>query len=372
MSPHSLAPVLRRTITTLVVCLPATVAAQRATVPRTTAPSMAGARAAPSVDAPRVQVVSRPADRRVDVTVDGRPFTSYIYPTTIKKPALYPIMTATGKAITRGYPLDPAPGERVDHPHHVGLWFNYGDVNGLDFWNNSDAIKAEDAPKMGSVVHRRVRTAEGGRGVGVLEVTSEWVTNAGKALLREDTRFEFRADSVGRAIDRITTLTALDTTVSFRDNKEGVLGLRVTRGLEQPATQPELFTDAQGRPTTVAVLNNEGVTGKYRSSEGKEGDAVWGTRGKWTMLTGAVQGEPVTVAILDHPRNVGFPTYWHARGYGLFAANPLGQKALSNGADELNFKLAPGQSTTFRHRVLIVPGAATPEQVEQRYREFAR
>src|SRR6185369_16220204 len=93
----------------------------------------------------------------------------------------------------------------------------------------------------------------------------------------------------------------------------------------------EKFLDASGRATTVAVLDNTGVAGNYTSSEGKQGDAVWGTRGRWAMLTGVVNGEPVTVAVLDHPLNAGFPTYWHARGYGMFAANNLGQKALSGG-----------------------------------------
>ena len=74
------------------------------------------------------------------------------------------------------------------------------------------------------------------------------------------------------------------------------------------------------------MLDNTGVTGKYVSSEGKEGDAVWSTRAKWTLLGGTIDGEPVTLAILDHPSNVGYPTHWHARGYGLFAANPLGDK----------------------------------------------
>jgi Methane oxygenase PmoA len=319
-----------------------------------------------------VTVVANESARRVDVQVDGRAFTSYIYPTTIKKPVLYPLLTASGRAVTRGFPLEPRAGERVDHPHHVGLWFNYGDVNGLDFWNNSDAIKAADAPKMGTVVHRSIRKVGSGKGEGILEVTAEWVDHEGKPLVREDTRFVFRAGDNLRGIDRITTLTALGAPVSFTDNKEGVLGLRVTRALEQPADRPEIFTDASGRATAVAVLNNEGVTGKYRSSEGLEGDAVWGTRGRWTFLSGTVEGDPVTVAILDHPKNVGFPTYWHARGYGLFAANPLGQKALSNGKEELNFKLEAGQSTTFRHRVLILSGPTTAEAIEKHYQEFAR
>ncbi len=106
-----------------------------------------------------------------------------------------------------------------------------------------------------------------------------------------------------------------------------MLGIRVARELEHPSDKPEIFTDASGIATAVPTLNNDGVTGMYRSSEGIEGDDVWGTRGKWVNLTGEINGEKVSLAILDHPKNPGYPTYWHARGYGLFAANTLGQKA---------------------------------------------
>ena len=321
---------------------------------------------------PRVEVIAREADRRVDVTVDGKPFTSYIWPTTLKKPTLYPVRSASGAVVTRGWPLEPRPCERVDHPHQVGLWFDHGDVNGLDFWNNSDAIPPARAAKMGTILHRAVRRAEGGPDEGVLEVTAEWVDYQGKPLLREETRFVFRAADGLRGIDRITTLTALGQAVTFTDNKEGLIGMRVARALEQPSTTPEVFTDAAGHTTTVPMLNNDGVTGRYRSSEGLVGDSVWGTRGRWTMLSGSVAGEPVTLAILDHPKNPGFPTYWHARGYGLFAANPLGQKAFTNGKDSLNFRLGPQQATTFRYRILILSGSATPERIETYYRDFTR
>jgi hypothetical protein len=318
-----------------------------------------------------VQVTARESERRVDVTVGGMPFTSYIYPTSLKKPVLYPLRAASGTVVTRGFPLQPRPGERVDHPHHVGFWFNYGNVSGRDFWNNSTAIPDSAAPHMGTIVHRAVRGVSSGVGEGTLDVTEDWMTYQGRALLREDTRFVFRARAGLRSVERITTLTALDSAVSFTDNKEGMVGLRVARGLEQPSTTPEQFLDASGRATAVPVLDNTGVTGSYRSSEGKVGDAVWGTRGRWTMLTGVLNGEPLTLALLDHPRNVGFPTYWHARGYGLFAANNLGQKALSNGAEELNFSLAAGKSVTFRHELLILNGTATPAQIEKEYASFA-
>ena len=317
-----------------------------------------------------VQLVVNEAARRVDVLIDGRQFTSYIWPDSVKKPVLYPLRTARGTIVTRGYPLEPRPGERVDHPHHVGAWFNYGDVNGLDFWNNSEAIKPDQRNKYGTIRHSRIRRVKSGKTEGELEVEMNWLAPDGIPLLREETTFVFHGGTGMRSVDRITKLTALDKRVLLSDNKEGVIGIRVARELEQPSDKPEVFTDASGKATKVPKLDNTGVTGRYRSSEGKTGDEVWGTRGRWTMLSGKIAQEDVTLAILDHPKNPGYPTYWHARGYGLFAANPLGQKVFSDGKQTLNFALDPGQSATFRFRILILSSAATPDELESQYRRF--
>jgi hypothetical protein len=314
---------------------------------------------------PLVELRTDASARRVDVLVDGAPFTAYLYRESLKKPVLHPLRTAAGTPVTRGFPFDPTPGERTDHPHHAGLWFNYGNVNGLDFWNNSDAVPASDAPRMGTVRHRALRTVRNGRGEGVLEVTHEWVDHRGTPLLREDVRFVFRADARSRAVDRFTTLTALEAPVAFPDDKEGMLGLRVARGLEQPEPAPAPAAREEAAGSDVPA-------GRYLSAEGREGDDVWGTRARWTALSGSVGGEAVTITIFDHPRNPGFPTYWHARGYGLFAANPLGQRVFSDGREALDLRLAPGDSVTFRHRVLILSGTPARERLEAEYVRFAR
>jgi hypothetical protein len=318
----------------------------------------------------RISVTVNEEQRRVDISIDGLPFTSYIWPAELAKPVLYPLRTAKGTIITRGFPLEQRPGERVDHPHHAGLWLTYESVNGIDFWNNSEAIKPQDAPKMGTIRQCSIVSAKGGPDQGVLEVEADWLTYDQKVLLKEHTRFVFRGGPNVRSVDRITTLQAQDEKVVFADAKDGMLGLRVVRALEAPSDKPEVFTDASGRPTTVAKLDNTGVNGVYLTSDGKKGEAVWGTRGRWCNLSGKVGDEPVTIAILDHPSNPGFPTYWHARGYGLFAANPLGQKIFSNGKEELNLTLAPSQSVTFRYRILISSEIATPESTEAAYKAF--
>ena len=138
-----------------------------------------------------VQVVPDEAHRRVDITIDGEPFTSYIWPTTLKKPSLYPLIDDEGVTVTRGYPLSPLPGERVDHPHHAGLWFNYGNVNGFDFWNNSDAIKPENRAKMGTIMQKKIVSTKSGAERGELVVESLWVTGEGKDILKDTTRYIF-------------------------------------------------------------------------------------------------------------------------------------------------------------------------------------
>src|SRR5256885_16417816 len=166
----------------------------------------------------RVSVSVNEQARRVDISVDGQPFTSYIWPTTLKKPVLYPLRSATGTIVTRGFPLEPRPGERVDHPHHAGLWFNYGNVNGFDFWNNSTAIKPEDTAKMGSIFHRAIVSATSGSDHGELVVDADWITGKQQLVLKEHTRFVFRGDAKFRSVDRITTLQAQSEKVAFSDD----------------------------------------------------------------------------------------------------------------------------------------------------------
>lgn len=316
-----------------------------------------------------VKVSPDVAQRRVDITIDGQPFTSYLWPTTLKKPVLYPILDADGVTITRGWPLAPRPGERTDHPHHDGLWFNYSNVNGFDFWNNSDAIPPHRAPKMGTIVFNKIVSYKSGATKGELVTDSTWIDGNNHPILADTTRYVFSREGSARSIDLIVTLKALDHVV-FHDDKDGLLGLRVARWLESPEEKGGTFTDSNGVATPVAAAANlPGVappTGEYLTSEGVKGEAVWSTRARWCALTGHNEsGHTVTIAIFDHPGNIGYPTYWHARGYGLFAANPLGRHMFDPKQLPLDFSLEQGQSVTFRYRVVIYTVAPSLKVLNQ-------
>ncbi|WP_199535590.1 PmoA family protein [Rhodohalobacter sp. SW132] len=291
---------------------------------------------------------------QIQVFIDGAHFTSYHYGNEFKKPILYPLISAGGATITRGFPIDPREGEKEDHPHQVGLWLNYGDVNGLDFWNNSNAISEERRSEYGTIHHKSINQMKSGNERGELEVTKEWVNSEGEVLLIENTTYIFSGNESMRSIDRLTNLQSSGEEVSLDDNKEGMIGIRMARELEHPDEHDE-------------------ATGMYRSSEGIEGHEAWGTRAKWMSLSGEINGETVSVAILDHPDNVGYPTYWHARGYGLFAANPLGMKEMSGGEEELNFVLGAEDTLTFKHRIILYSGEETDDSViESDWQQFIR
>ncbi|MFK7845950.1 MAG: PmoA family protein [Rhodothermales bacterium] len=308
-----------------------------------------------------IQIVNREDKKRLDVYIDQTHFTSYLFSeegSSLKKPILYPLKTATGINIARGWPFEKKAGERVDHPHHAGHWFNYGDVNGLDFWNHSEQTPEDRLSKMGSIVHKSVKSTYNGHDKAGFHVEMNWLRPDGSVILKEATHFIFHKDENLRLIDRITTLTAVDGPVDFTDNKEGMIAIRVTRALEHEDPKPVLLSNENGEPSAQKVLNNEGVTGMYLSESGISGTNVWGTRSPWMILSGDVEQEEVSIAIIDHPENPGYPTYWHARGYGLFAANPLGQKVFSKGEEALNFHLDAGASTTFRYRIAILNSPA--------------
>lgn len=315
------------------------------------------------------RTIERHDQRQFDILYDGQPFTSYCYWENLKKPALYPLRTDDGRVVTRSYPAKMAPGDRVDHPHHLSCWFNYGDVNGDDYWGHSAASRL--GGKHGSIVHRKVGRIHNYGDMVHVDFHMDWIGSKGDKVLEEMDRMYFRVGPGLRIIDRVITLTAQDREVIFGDTKEGMFAIRVTRGLEEPTDQPIKYVDAQGEITEVAQLDNTGVDGEYLSSEGRINEKeVWGTRAKWCILRGTVEGKPATIGIFDHPDNVGYPTYWHARGYGLFAANPLGWKTFTKGEKELNFTLAPGESTTLSYRILIASRRLDAEETEKLYRNW--
>jgi hypothetical protein len=320
---------------------------------------------------PKITFVEDIANKRIDVVTGGKLFTSYIWPDNICKPVLYPVFTSAGTEITRGFPIKPKKGERTDHPHQIGMWLTYGNVDGADFWGNGSRGLGTTNTNGGVIKHLRVKKLSGGVGEGIMITVESWTDKSGNELLSEKTEYHFIARGSTRIIDRITTLTAGKKEVTMPDTKEGMFAIRVARELELPSREKTTFYSADGHPTEVDGLSNEKVSGNYRSSEGISGTNVWGTRAKWMDLYGTIGNEKISVVICDHPGNPNYPTFWHARDYGLFSANPLGSNDFTNGKEQLNFNISAGQSVTFRYRVIIAESHLNDNEINTYSGDFA-
>lgn len=324
----------------------------------------------PDIQAQRVSFSEKLSERKVDVLIDSKLICSYFWPENVYKPIIYPVFTISGTEITRGFPLRPRAGERNDHIHQVGIWLNYGNVNGIDFWGNgSEGKKSNNG---GVIQHLGIEKMQGGDDEGLLSVKASWLDPSGKEIMSEKTDYHFIPVKSGYYIDRITTLTSTGALISMKDTKEGMFAIRVARQLELPSKENVSLLDESLKPGSEKASENKGVTGNYLSSEGISGEGVWSTRAKWMELTGKIDDDNISIVICDHPGNPGYPTYWHARGYGLFSANPLGANDFTQGKQVMNFSLAPDQSVTFRYRVVVYSGPfLTPGQINEISSEFS-
>jgi len=319
-----------------------------------------------------VKLVEDSENKKVDVLLGGQLFTSFIYPESLKKPVLWPVISPGGNRVTRSYPLVNKAGDRVDHPHHIGIWLNHGKVNGLDFWNNSNQISPEKRDRYGTIYHQTIEEVTSKNGKGKLRTTAHWKTPGNELLLKEQSTFLFTFTEGMRIIDRLTTLTAEAPTVTFSDSKEGLFGIRVCRELELPLEGKTRLLSESGEVIEVGHPDNTLVTGNYRNDTGLEGGGVWGTRSSWMKLSGNIDGETVSLIIIDHPGNQGYPTHWHARGYGLFAANPLGPSIFDKESQPLNFTLKQNESVTFKYRLVVAGSDLSDEQIEKLAENFSR
>lgn len=303
-----------------------------------------------------VTFLENEADKSIDVLVDGQSFTSLRWSDNLTKPVLFPIRTSQGTEITRGFPIEPKTGERADHPHQIGNWLTYGNVEGSDFWGNGSKGLGTRNANGGTIQLESILEKTEGQGEASLSTKASWIDSTGTTILNEQTTYHFRAGDSVRIIDRIVTLTAESQDVTMPDTKEGMFGIRVARELELPSQGEVTLYSASGEPERVKQMNNESISGDYVSSTGQTGIGVWGSRARWMNLFGSIDGEAISVVICDHPDNPSYPTWWHARGYGLFSANPLGAEDFTEDSETVDFSIPAGESATFRYRIVIGSG----------------
>ena len=296
-----------------------------------------------SAVASAAEVTTEKTDRGVVVKVDGKLFTEYLIRSGAK-PILWPVIGPTGARMSRNYPMqtEKVQGEKQDHIHHRSLWLTHGDVNGIDFWSEGSGH--------GNIVHREFVKVSGGGDVATIVTRNDWMSPSGKRVLEDLRQLRFGADAGRRWIDFDATLHAIDGPVTFGDTKEGSFGIRVAGTMKVDLGRGE-------------IVNSKGQIDK---------DA-WGQSACWIDYHGPVDGQLVGVAILNHPQSFRYPTYWHVRTYGLFAANPFGlHDFLHRDSPIGKYTLPPGKSLSLFYRVILHEGDEKTAKIAKAFAAYAK
>lgn len=245
-----------------------------------------------------------------------------------KKPFFYPLM-CHGVNLLRGWPMEPRVGEPLDHPHHTGHYFAFGEVNGKEYWSKLPITPRKLLKQSGHVFSEV--TAENAWGEDLVESQNVRIFNLGE-------------DEI---LDWTITLTAANGPVVFAKDlkmaKEGAFVLRMNKEMSfAKGDAPEMILDAKG---------NKG------EKLAREAGAPW------VDYSGTIAGKKVGVAVMSHPSSFRYPSDWHVRAYGLFAANPWILKGENT--------LQKGESLTLKWRVYTHEGDAAAGKVADVFAGYA-
>lgn len=292
-------------------------------------------------------VALTPTDTGLRIDVDGQLFTEY-HTKDVPRPFFYPVIGAAGENIVRNFPMkSDVAGEPQDHPHHRGLWFAHGSINGMDFWSEVKDFGKQEHIGFGEV------KADGAKGS--FTADTKWVTQDGKAVLTDSRKISVTALPNGeKLLDFDITLKASEGDVVFGDTKEGTMAIRVC---------PQLS------------YKDEAATGRAYNAENIKNKQIWGKRSNWVAYYGPdPKGNTVGIVMFEHPKNFRAPTWWHARDYGLFAANPFGIHDFEEKKDQEHLgdhKLAKGETLTLRYRFYFVNGKPRPTPLAELFKAYS-
>ncbi len=320
--------------------------------------TVAGLASVSASDATPAIKLTKLADR-VRVEVDGKLFTEYVFGDGASRPYCYPILSADGTPLTRDFPMKDTPGEETDHPWHRSIMFAQASVNGVDFWNEGSGDAGRSPAAKGRATHESFLTVSDGN-VGVIRTRNRWTAPDGKLICTDERTLRFHASSAGRFIDFEITLHALpDEPLLLGDNKDGTMAIRLPLWM----TLPHKYKN-QSVPGTGHLL----------TSTGERDASVWGKRADWCDYYAPRDGKTYGVAIFDHPENLRHPTWWMARDYGLFAANPFGQHDFESLKDQPHLgdhTIPAGGTLTMRYRFYFHEGDPDAAKVASHYADYA-
>jgi hypothetical protein len=300
---------------------------------------------------------------RIRVEIGGQLFTEYVYGDGASRPYCYPVLAPDGTGMTRDFPQKNTPGEETDHRWHRAVFFAHSFMNGVDFWNEKGGDVGKSPATKGNQVHEQLVEVKSGK-VGSLHTRSRWLDPDGKLICTDDRVLRFGGDAQGRYIDYEITLHALpDTPLLMGDNKDGTMAVRVAQWITMLRKNAKSGKEVGG-------------SGHIVDAKGFRDDDVWGKRSEWATFYANKDGKTYGISIMEHPQNLRFPSWWMARGYGLFGKNPFGQRDYETTKEKPitepigNYTIPAGGSLALKYRLYFHFGDEKAARIAERYADY--
>lgn len=277
------------------------------------------------------------------------PFFTYNYKNAAK-PYLYPVYGPDSQLMVRNFPMKDLKDEEHDHPHQKAFWFTHGAVNGVDYWTEGE--------QKGRIVHQNFSKIKCSGNTGIIASHNYWIKPDRKTVqLKDERAIRFFGTEQKRYLDFYVRLTAIAADAVLGDTKEGTFGIRLAETMR-----------VKGGLNKGHIINADGL----------KDNETWGKRSFWVDYYGPVNDQIMGLAIFDHPQNPRYPTWWHVRDYGLFAANPFGihdfepktDTGEKTSIDAGKLVLKQDESLVFQYRVILHKGNHEEGAIAEEYKKY--
>ena len=302
---------------------------------------------------PAASVELKRGQDQVEVFIGGELFTTYYFSPAVAKAYLMPLRTPLGVVVTRDFPVGNDIGnantkESSFEPHQRPLYFGHGNIDGLDFWGEQAFAKYYDDHAHQAYGHMAVENVDIEPVTNRLRASFRLESPNQRVIGEETQSYAFGGDAQSRFIDCEFVLRATAGPLVLGDTKEGTFGIRLRKELSAPNDH---------------MINSHGARGE---------PAIWGQPADWVAYSGTVDGKAVGIAVFDAPSSFRHPTTWHARAYGLFAANPFGWRFFTRDEkQDGSWTILEGKALAFRYRVVLYDGELPYERLAEMYRHYA-
>lgn len=277
-----------------------------------------------SVSNAQPEISANRAGSKIDIFINSRLFTSYVFSQEEKYPFFFPVNGPSDAGVTSM--------RNAVYSHHSSLFFGCDHVNGGNYW--------QEGLEQGQILSLRADIVEESGEEVVIENECIWTRPGANSPVKDIRRITFSAPS--------EDIYLIDFDIRL-EMLEDVTIARTNHSLFSGRMDPDLAVVNGG-----IMINAEGDTGE---------EATFGKPSPWIDYYGKRMGKYEGMAIMQHPSNLWYPAPWFTRDYGFFSPTPMYWPE----DPETGTVLKKGDVVKLRYRVLVHSGDHKEAQIAKQF-----